>query len=91
MDASGNGLTDVEVALMDAIKTVVDALLVAGVKSEYFLTCFETQRADYLARRSPDAAAVMEMLRAFVDQRSTVRRLLSGAAPEDPPSEPSQT
>ncbi len=77
-------LTDIEIALMDATKTVLEIIMTAGIaKPPVFDRMFTHQRDEYLQKRMPSAAAVMEMLRHFATNpereahRSALRKILA--------------
>lgn len=60
-------LRDTEIALMDAIKSILEVIMTAGIaKPELFDRMFSHQRDGYLAKGNGSAAGVMELLRAFV-------------------------
>jgi hypothetical protein len=80
-------LTDAEIALMDAIKTVLEVIMTAGVaKAPVFEGMFSYQRDVYLAKRQPTSAAVMELLRRFADdpERKAHREMLRTLIQESP-------
>ena len=87
MSNQSGDLGDAEIALMDAIKSVIEILMTAGIaKPAVFNRLFTHQRDAYLQKEMPTAAAVMEMLRLFaIDpgraaSRDTQRKVL-----EEPP------
>lgn len=70
-------LTDTEIALMDAIKTLIDIMMAKEiVTNEVFDRMFASQRNTYIQNKMPSAAAVMELLRAFSTTRGNQRDLL---------------
>ena len=78
------GLSEVEIALTDAIKTVLEFVIHAHPGAEKYLShAFEHQRDRQLQTKQPDAAALSEILRRFVvdpvrqTNREEVRRLLA--------------
>ena len=61
------GLSDVEIALADAVKTILEIIMHAHPGAEkYFARAFGQQRDKKLETAQPDAAAVFEILRQFV-------------------------
>ena len=75
-------LNDAEIALMDAIKSLIEIMLARHVATgAEFDHIFSFQRDGYLKKQMPTAAAVMEMLREFSSTRSEHRGLL-----EKPPA-----
>ncbi len=66
MENSGGNLRDSEIALMDAIKTIAEIIMTAGIaKPAIFDRMFAAQRDGYLAKQMPNAAGVVETLRLF--------------------------
>ena len=83
-DNTSNDLRDSEIALMDAIKSLMEILLHANIATpRAFDHIFTNQRDGYLAKQMPRAAAVMELLRQFAtspereEHRQTLRQLLA--------------
>lgn len=75
-------LNDAEIALIDAIKSLIEIMLARHVANGTELNqIFSFQRDAYLKKKMPTAAAVMEMLREFSTKRSEHRGLL-----EEPPA-----
>jgi len=68
-------LRDSDIALMDAVKTVFELLLTAGVKPAQIDKLLASSQQQYPAHLMPRAVAVMDMLREFVndDSRSAHR------------------
>ena len=63
-------LSDANIALMDAMKVLIDLALVTNqTNPRYFDQCFSHQRDGYIEKKMPAAAAVMELLRAFSTDR----------------------
>ncbi len=61
------GLSDVEIALIDALKTVMEIIMHAHPGAEKYLgRAFASQRDKKLQTAQPDAAAVLELLQQFV-------------------------
>lgn len=61
------GLTSVEIALLDAIKSVSLVLIaIAPGAARSLATSFAHQRDDKIRTGQPDAAAALELLRRFV-------------------------
>lgn len=86
-DFERKGLNDVEIALMDAIKAVVEILLTQNIaQPDTFDQMFTHQRDTYIQKKMPDAAAVMEMLRQFASnpQRAAQREAIRTALREPP-------
>lgn len=80
-------LSDVEIALLDAIKTVMEIIMTTEIaKPIVFARMLGHQRDGYLAKKMPSAAAVMELLRTFaVDpQREAHREALRTILREQP-------
>ncbi len=82
-----SGLRESEIALMDAIKTLVELLLMRGLVDPVGLgKIFAFQRDGYLAKEQPTAAALMEHLRQYVTdparaaERQTIQQLLAKPA-----------
>jgi len=76
---SDDSLSDAEIALMDAIKALMEIMMTAGIaKPAAFDFMLTHQRNGYLSKRMPTAAAVMEMLRTFATdpQRDAQRQEL---------------
>jgi len=83
MTDESNQLRDPEIALMDAIKTVMEIIMTAGIAGpSVFDKMFSHQRNAYLQKRMGEAAGVMELLRKFASDptrekhRETLRKLL---------------
>jgi hypothetical protein len=79
-------LSDQEIALLDAIKLVLEVIMTAGIAEPIkFDRLFSFQRDAYLQKHMPVAAVVMEMLRQFAadakcePQREKLRRILENA------------
>lgn len=59
-------LRDSEIAIVDAIKLLMEVLVATGtVKTEVFERIFAQQRDGYIAKEMPNAAVIMEVLRGF--------------------------
>ena len=59
-------LRDSEIAMVDALKLLMEVLVVTGtVKAEVFERVFAQQRDGYIAKEMPNAAVIMEVLRGF--------------------------
>ncbi len=59
-------LRDSEIALVDALKMMMEIMVATGVvKAEVFQRVFAHQRDGYIAKSMPNAAVVMEVLRGF--------------------------
>lgn len=59
-------LRDSEIAIVDAIKLMMEVLVVTGtVKPEVFEQIFAQQRDGYINKSMPNAAVIMEVLRGF--------------------------
>ncbi len=78
------GFSDTEIALIDVNKTIMEIIITVGLaKSSVLHRMLTGQRDQYLQKRMPDAAAVMEVLRKFaVDpkreaHREALRKLLT--------------
>ena len=65
-------LRDSEIAIVDALKLMMEALVVTGtVKAEVFEQIFAQQRDSYIAKEMPNAAVIMEVLRGFAGKPTT--------------------
>ena len=80
-------LRDSDIAMIDALKMLVEVLVTRNViKADVVRQIFAHQRDGYIAKRMPNAAVVMEVLRTFAvdpprDEKSeALRRAL-----EEPP------
>lgn len=78
-----NELSEVEVALIDALKTILEIMMQGLQGSEKYLgQAFAHQRDAKIQTKQPTAAAVFEMLRQFVADptrqanREEIRKLL---------------
>lgn len=80
-------LRDSEIALMDAIKSLMEIMLTAGIaQPKTFDKLFTNQRDGYLQKHMPAAAAIMEMLRHFaVNPDRQAYRELSRMVRNEPP------
>jgi hypothetical protein len=59
-------LRDSEIAIVDALKLMMEVLVVTGtVKAEVFEEIFAQQRDGYITKEMPNAAVIMEVLRGF--------------------------
>ncbi len=68
-DATDDRLRDSEVAIVDAIKLIVEALAATGtVKPVVFEHIFAQQRDAYAAKSMANAAVIMEVLRGFASR-----------------------
>lgn len=71
-------LSDTEISLTDALKSVIDILIARKLADGRELDLmFSSQRDAYLQKKMPTAAAVMELLREFSVDRASKRSLLS--------------
>jgi len=62
----GERLRDSEIAIVDAIKLMMEVLVVTGtVKADVFEQIFAQQRDGYINKEMPNAAVIMEVLRGF--------------------------
>ena len=70
------GFSDTEIALIDANKTIMEIIMTIGLaKPPVFHRMLTHQRDQYLQKRMPDAAAVMEVLRRFaIDPKREAHR-----------------
>jgi hypothetical protein len=87
-EATDEPLRDSEVAIVDAIKLIVEALAATGtVQGSVFEHIFGQQRDAYAAKGMPNAAVIMEVLRGFASRPVTVphARAAIRAAMEKPP------
>lgn len=76
--AENERLRDSEIAIVDALKLMMEVLVATGtVKADVFERIFAQQRDGYIAKEMPNAAVIMEVLRGF-------------AAPKDKPEEPAE-
>ncbi len=67
-DERGDGekLRDSEIAIVDALKLMMEVLVATGtVKTEVFERVFAQQRDGYINKEMPNAAVIMEVLRGF--------------------------
>lgn len=59
-------LRDSEIAIVDALKLMMEVLVVTGtVKAGVFEQVFAQQRDGYITKEMPNAAVIMEVLRGF--------------------------
>ena len=73
-------LSDVEIALMDSIKSIIEMLAAKKIaRPEEFAPIFEYQRDKVLERHQPTSAAVFEQLRVFCldPERKQFRELMT--------------
>ena len=87
-DARDDRLRDSEVAIVDAIKLIIEALAATGtVKPLVFEHIFAQQRDAYAAKSMPNAAVIMEVLRGFASRPIPVPsgKAAIRAAMEKPP------
>lgn len=87
-DSRDNRLRDSEVAIVDAIKLIVEALAATGtVPGPVFEHIFAQQRDAYAAKSMANAAVIMEVLRGFASRPVAVppARAAIRAAMEKPP------
>ena len=77
------GLSEVEVALIDALQTILEVIAHGLPGSEkYLVRSFEHQRNVKMLKKQPNAAALFELLRRFVvdpkrqANREEIRRIL---------------
>ena len=88
MDTPGEDkLRDSDIAVIDALKMIVEILVARGViKAESVQQIFAHQRDGYIAKQMPNAAVVMEVLRTFVvtpasdEKRQALQRALAEPA-----------
>ena len=65
-DGKTNALRDTDIAIIDALKLLVEAMVASTVISpDYIERIFSRQRDGYIAKAMPDAAVVMKVLRSF--------------------------
>jgi hypothetical protein len=76
-------VSDADIALTDTLKALFEVLIMRGVVDAAGLDkLLVHQRDSYLEKRMPDAVAVMELLRRFLDdpkraaEREEIRKLL---------------
>lgn len=76
-------ISEIEVAIVDALKTILEVIVHAHPGAEkYLIRAFAHQRAAKLQTKQPHAAAVFELLRQFVadptrqTNRAEIRKLL---------------
>ncbi|MCC6734498.1 MAG: hypothetical protein IT534_00050, partial [Bauldia sp.] len=63
---SDDRLRDSEIALVDALKLIMEVMVATGtVKATVFEQIFAQQRDAYIAKTMPNAAVIMEVLRGF--------------------------
>ncbi len=66
-EAEPEGLSEIEIALLDALKTTLEMIIhVAPGSERYLARAFAHQRDAKLQTAQPDAAAVFELLQRFV-------------------------
>lgn len=82
-DPEKEPLRDSEIALMDAMKSIIEIILTANIaKPQVFDKLFASQSEQYEKKRMPAAIAVMELLREFVNNpnrekhRQSLRQIL---------------
>jgi hypothetical protein len=82
-DPERESLRDSEIALMDAIKSVIEIMLTANIaKPQVFNRLFGAQHDEYMRKRMPAAAAIMQLLQNFVndpkreEHRQRLRQIL---------------
>jgi len=77
-------LSDIEIALIDSIKTIIEMLAAKQIaKPEEFAPMFEHQRDQVVAKHQPAGAAVFELLRAYcLDPKRKQFRGLATSPPE---------
>ncbi|MFO1185887.1 MAG: hypothetical protein U1E56_14050 [Bauldia sp.] len=80
-------LRDTDIALIDALKMILEILVVRGVvKADSVQQIFAHQRDGYIAKEMPNAAVVMEVLRSFAvtpaqsERREALNRALAEPA-----------
>ena len=62
----GDRLRDSEIAIVDALKMMMEILVATGtVKAQVFEQIFTQQRDGYISKGMPNAAVIMEVLRGF--------------------------
>jgi hypothetical protein len=85
-DKKPEQLTEGEIALMDAIKSIIDVMLESGVPPQAFERNFVHQRDGYIRTGRPKAAGMLEMLRLFATdpQRAASRQQRSQTLREPP-------
>ena len=65
-DGKKDALRDTDIAIIDALKLLVEAMVASKVVSpDYVERMFSRQRDGYIAKEMADAAVVMEVLRTF--------------------------
>jgi hypothetical protein len=86
-DGKKDALRDTDIAIIDALKILVEAMIASGtVSPDYIQRLFSRQRDGYIAKEMPDAAVVMEVLRTFADatRRNTPSEAIRRALDEPP-------
>lgn len=85
--AADDKLRDTDIAIIDALKMIVEILVARGViTAESVQQIFAHQRDGYIAKEMPNAAVVMEVLRSFAvapgqtEKRQAVQRALAEPA-----------
>ncbi len=64
-------LRDSEIALVDALKTLMEIMVSGGiVKADVLQRVFAHQRDGYITKSMPNAAVIMEVLRGFAGSRA---------------------
>ena len=62
-------LQDSEIAMVDALKLIMEVLVATGtVKADVFERIFAQQRDGYITKEMPNAAVIMEVLRGFASK-----------------------
>jgi len=80
-------LRDSELALMDAIKTILEIIMTAGIaKPSLIDKMLDQQTQKYMQKRMPNAVVVMGLIRKFVkdEQREEHRKQLRKILRESP-------
>lgn len=86
-EADDGYLRDSEIALMDALKTVFDLMMYAGVKPAIIDKLLRSQHEQYDAKAMPNARYVMKSLMDFVTDADRARhRQERESVLRDPPA-----
>jgi hypothetical protein len=72
-EPKGDGPTDAEIGLLDALTTVMEIFLALGIEPEYLATPLRAQRDGQRAAGRPSAAAVLDILLDYVSDPELAR------------------
>jgi hypothetical protein len=87
VESDDENLRDSEIALMDALKVAFDLMMYAGVKPAQIDKLLGSLTEQYRTKQMPPAAAVIEILRAFVlDRGREAHREQLQRIREEPPA-----